>query len=185
MMFRFRQFFPAPAIWLTGISWLLMSSLAYATFVTGLSSVQVEKVLENYFPLNEYAAFARVSLHNPQVRLQKGEKSVVLIVPVIARVAGATEHRGHATIQVELTYKPHTGGLYFSRPRIQQFDMPSVDKKMSADLREIVDSMAQNSLPLVQVYRVKERDLNHSLAKSALKSSVIEDDRLRLVFGFN
>lgn len=184
-MFRFRQFFPALSAWMAAVFSLAISTLAYATFVTGLSNVQMQSVLENYFPVNEYAAFARVSLHNPQVRLQKGEKNVVLIVPVVARVAGETEHRGHATIQVGLTYKPLTGGLYFSQPRIQQFDMPSVDEKMLADLHEIVDSMAQNSLPLIQVYQVKERDLNHSLAKSALKSLVIEDGHLRLVFGFN
>lgn len=185
MMIRVLRLSPLFRGLLAGFLYLGLSPLASAAFVTGLSDVQIQKVLENYFPLNEYAAFARVSLHKPQVRLQKGEKNVALIVPVVANVVGGAVHRGHVTFRVDLAYKPPTGGLYFSQPQVQQFDIPSVDKKMLAELREIVDSMGQNSLPLVRIFAVKERELNHSLAKSALKSFAIEDGRLGLTFGFN
>ena len=168
-----------------GLLSLVMASTALASFATELTHEQIEQVLESYFTLNEYAAFARVSMHKPQVRLQKGEQNVVLIVPVVANVAGDGVQRGHAMISVSLAYKPPSGGLYFSQPRIEQFDMPGVDKKTLASLREIVHAMNLNSLPLVRIYAVKERDLNHSLGKSALKSSIIEDNRLKLLFGFD
>lgn len=157
---------------------------ARATLVTGLSDIQIQNVLENYFPLNEYAASARVSLHKPQVRLQKENENIVLIIPMVAKVTGGAAHNGHVTIEVKLAYKAPTGGLYFSQPHIQQFEMPGVDKKMLAELQGIVESMAENSLPVVRIYTVKEHELNHSLSKSTLKSSVIADGRLHLEFGF-
>lgn len=160
------------------------SASTHAALVTGLSDTQIQNVLENYFPISEYAASARVSLHNPQVRLQKEDSKIVLIIPITANVTGGTAYQGHATIQVDLAYKAPTGGLYFSKPFIQQFEMPGVDPKMLAELRGIVESMAVNSLPVVRIYTVKERELNHSLSKSTLKSSVIEDGRISLEFGF-
>lgn len=169
---------------LAGIFLFGFSSLSQAAYVTGLSDTQIQNVLENYFPLNEYAAFARVSLYKPKVQLQDGSKGVILIIPVVANVAGGEVRRGHVTVLVNLTYKPLTGGIFFTQPKIQQFEISGVDETMLADLRVIVKSMGENSLPVVRIYAVKERDLNHSLAKSTLKSSVIENGRLRLEFGF-
>lgn len=157
---------------------------SHATFVTGLSDIQIQNVLENYFPMSEYAAFARVSLHKPKVRLQKENKNIVLIIPVVANVSGGVVHRGHVTVEVQLAYKSPTGGLYFSHPTIQQFDVPAANKETLTKLREIVKSMGENSLPVVRIYTVNERELNHSLAKSALKTSTVEDGRLHLEFGF-
>jgi len=161
-----------------------ISASAHASLVTGLSDTQIQNVLENYFPISEYAASARVSLHKPQVRLQKENNDIVLIIPMTANVMGGTQHQGHATIQVKLAYKAPTGGLYFSQPSIQQFEIPGLDKNMLAELRGIVETMAANSLPVVRIYTVEEHELNHSLSKSTLKSSEIEDGRLRLEFGF-
>ena len=169
---------------IAGLFCLVGSPLAFASFATELAQEQIEQVLEAYFPINEYAAIARVTMNKPQVHLQKGEQSLILLVPISANVAGGGRQQGHASVEVKLAYKPPSGGLYFSEPKILQFDMPGVDKKTSASLREIVEAMNQNSLPLVRIYAVKERDLNHSLAKSVLKSFVIEDNRLKLLFGF-
>ena len=94
-------------------------------------------------------------------------------------------HRGSANIEVGLSYKAALGGLYLSQPRIQQFEISTVDQKMLSELRDIVQSIGRNMLPVIQIYRVNERELNHSLTKSALKSFVIEDGQLRLAFGFN
>ncbi len=176
--------FRACRIALLGVFLWAISSASQAAFVTGLSDTQIQNVLENYFPLSEYAASARVSLHQPKARLQKDNKKIVLIIPLVAKITGGTVLRGHATIQVELAYKALTGGVYFSKPYIQQFDVPRASNKMRGVLHDIVAAMVENSLPVVRIYTVKERELNHSLSKSTLKSTLIENGRLRLEFGF-
>jgi len=159
--------------------------LAHAAFVVDLPDTRMQSVLQNYFPMSEYAAFARVAMDVPQVRLSKMNKDIVLVIPIEAKVMGDGVHKGSVTMLLGLSYKAANGGLYLDQPRIKQLDVPGVSEKIAADLREIVDIMSKNSLPLVRIYTVKERDLNHSLAKSELKSFVIEDGHLRLEFGFD
>ncbi len=172
-------------IFFAGFALSGLSLSAHAAFVVDLPGARIQSVLQNYFPMSEYAAFARVSMEVPRVHLSRMNKDIVLVIPVKAKVMGNGVHRGRVTMLLDLSYKSANGGLYLDRPRIKQFEMLDVSKKVAADLREIVDIMSKNSLPLVRIYTVKERDLNHSLAKSELKSFVIEDDRLHLEFGFD
>jgi len=172
-------------IFFAGFVLLGLSPLAHATFVVDLPDKRIQSILQNYFPINEYAAFARVSMDVPEVRLSKMNKDIVLIIPVVATVMGGNVHKGSVTMLMGLSYKSASGGLFFGQLRVGQFKMPGVDERTTADLQDIVDAMAKNALSLVRIYTVKEQDLNHSLAKSALKSFVIEDTHLRLEFGFN
>jgi len=172
-------------IFFAGFALLGLSSLAHAAFVVDLPDTRIQSILQNYFPIDEYAAFARVSMDVPQVRLSKTNKDIVLIIPIVAKMMGEGTHKGRVTMLVGLSYKAAFGGLFLAQPRIAQFEIPGVSKKIAADLRDIVDIMGKNALPLVRIYTVKERDLNHSLAKSELKSFVIENGRLHLEFGFD
>ena len=171
---------------LSWISLILLgfTPVSHAAFETKLSEIHLQSVLQGYFPISEYAAFARVTLNEPAVKLEKGSKDISLIIPMDAKLAGNDIRQGHVTIFVSLSYKHTTGGVYLDNPRIQQLVIPGVSEKLKADLRGIVEAMATNSLPLVRIYKVKEKDLNHSLAKSALKAFDIDDAHLRLEFGF-
>lgn len=185
MMFKSLRKVRVHRLMICGLLFFGMSPLTHAAFVTNLSDTKIQDVLANYFPFSEYAAFARVSLQLPKVRLQIENQNVILVIPVTANVAGGAALHGQVTVQVNLAYKPPTGSLYFSNPNIQKIEIPGANEKILSELREIVDSMGQNSLPLVRIFTVKERQLNHSLERSRLKSSTIENGGLRLVFGFN
>jgi len=169
----------------TGFALSGLPLLAHAAFVVDLPDTRMQGVLQNYFPISEYAAFARVSMDVPQVRLSRANKDIVLVVPIVAKVMGGDVHKGRVTMLLGLSYKPAHGGLYLDQPRIKQFEISGVSEKIAADLREIVDIMSKNAFPLVRIYTVKERDLNHSLAKSELKSFTIRDGHLQLEFGFD
>ena len=172
-------------IFFVGFALLGSPSLAHAAFVVDLPDTRIQSVLQNYFPINEYAAFARVSMGVPQVRLSKANKDIVLVIPFMAKMMGEGIHKGRVTMLMGLSYKAASGGLFLGLPRIEQFEILGVSEKIAADLRDIVDVMGKNALPLVRIYAVKERDLNHSLAKSELKSFVVEEGRLHLEFGFD
>lgn len=166
-------------------SMLLVPAVAWSAFKTKLSDTHIQSALVKHFPLREYAAFAKVSLHEPQVILSRESKDLLLVIPVDANIPDQPVKQGHARVAVKVSYKPGNGGLYLSSPRVIKFDMPHVSKTMNKDLKNKVDEICQNSLPLVQIYKVMEKSLNHSLAKSVLKSFTIKDHYLGLVFGFD
>ena len=163
---------------------LSFASASQAAFVTNLTDIHVQAALQNYFPLREYASIARIVLQEPKVQLEKGSVDIVLMIPVEAKITGDVLHQGHITMLVNVNYQPASGDLFLDNPRLQQFEMPGLDAKLLADLREIIVAMGKTALPLVRIYKVKKEDLNHSLAKSALKEFKIEENQLRLEFGF-
>jgi hypothetical protein len=157
---------------------------ALSTFVAGLSETQIQAALQSHFPSNEYATFARVTLREPKVRLSQNARKLTLVIVVDANVAGDALRRGYMNIAVGLSYKPASGGVYLSNPRLQQFDMPGASPALVTELEAMVEKMAINILPLVRIYKLKEKDLNHSLAKSQLKSYTVEQGQVTLEFGF-
>ena len=163
---------------------LTLPGISQATFITTLSDIHVQSALQQHFPLREYTAFARVTLHEPQVQLSQGTKEIMIIVPVDVNISDQGLKQGHATVAVGISYKPISGGLYLSNPRLVEFELPSVEKAMSQKLQPILDTIFKNALPLVQIYKVNEHELNHSLAKSVLKSAVIGEGNIKLEFGF-
>lgn len=163
---------------------LSFAGVSQASFVTNLTDVQIQAILQNYFPLREYASIARIALLEPKVQLEKDHQDIVLMIPVEANITGDALRQGHVTLLVNVNYQSASGDLFLSNPRLQQFEMPGVDDKVLAELREIIIAMGKSSLPLVRIYTVNETDLNHSLAKSALKDFQVEENQIRLEFGF-
>lgn len=173
-----------PRTCLFALLFFFCSAPAWAAFVTSLSATHVQSVLQMHFPVREYTTAARVSLHDPQVLLVNGASSMTLMIPVEANIPGEELRHGHALVTVGLSYKAATGELFLHDPRLQQFEMPRIADDLKREMADTVTVMAEKALPLVRIYTVREQDLNHSLDKSALKSSGIENDKLRLEFGF-
>jgi hypothetical protein len=176
---------PNPRI-LLGI-WLAM--LAYplaatASFTTTLTAAQIQGALQSYFPAREYSLSARVSLHDPQVRLSNGAEALEVAIPVSADISGAGQKHGRAVLSVGLGYKAMSGELFLDKPQLRQFDMPQVSAALKQELATTVFIIAERTLPLVRIYTVHEKDLNHSLSKSALKSMLIKDGQVAVEFGF-
>lgn len=166
------------------ISVLVFPTSAWSAFKTKITSSQIQNAMVPHFPLREYAAFARITLNLPDVQLSKGIKEIVLMMPVDANIPDQSLQQGHAQIGVFIEYNPANGGLYFSDPRIIKFEMPSVSKDTYKNLQSTLDNIFKNSLPLVQIYKVDESDLNHSLDKSVLKYFSIGDGFMNVEFGF-
>lgn len=162
-----------------------LSNVSHAAFETQLTATQLQSVLQVYFPLQEYTAIARVALQEPKVSLRKGTKSIVLVIPVDVNITDSGIHHGRVWVELGLSYKPSSGSLYLSKPRVQKLEMPTVAKAMRAKLQAIIETVGENAFPVVRIYKVKEEYLNHSLAKSVLKNASIGDGRLDLEFGFD
>lgn len=157
---------------------------AWSAFKTRLTSSQIQSAMVVHFPLREYAAFARITIDLPDVQLSKGTKEIVLLMPVDANIPDHPLKQGHAQIGVFIEYNPANGGLYFSDPRIIKFEMPGVSREMFKDLNMTLDHIFKNALSLIQIYKVNETDLNHSLSKSVLKYFDIGDGDMNVEFGF-
>lgn len=168
-----------------GVSILLFPVTAWSSYKTSLSDTHIQSALVKHFPIREYAAFARVTLHEPAVILSRNSKELLLVIPVDANIPGEPQRQGHARVAVKISYKPGNGGLYLFNPQVIKLEMPNVSKMMNKKLKEEIATICLSSLPLIQIFKIKESALNHSLDKSVLKSYSIKDGFVGLVFGFD
>lgn len=164
---------------------LLLPAVAWPAFKTKLSDTHIQSALVKHFPIREYAAFARITLHEPQVILSRDSKDLLLIIPVDANIPDQSQKKGHARVAINVSYRPGNGGLYLINPRVIEFEMPQVSNKMNKDLKSKIATICLNSLPLIQIFKLEEKALKHSLSKSNLRSYSIKDGSMGLTFGFD
>jgi len=164
---------------------LFLPAIAWPAIKTKLSDTHIQSTLVKHFPIREYAASARITLHEPQVILSRDSKDLLLIIPVDANIPEQSQKKGHARVAVNVSYRPGNGGLYLTNPRVIEFEMPQVSNKMSKNLKSKIATICLNSLPLIQIFKLEGKALKHSLAKSNLKSYSIKDGSMGLTFGFD
>lgn len=164
---------------------MLPPAKAIAAFTFSVSDRQIETALLLYFPLSHYTAAARLHLTEPQVRLKNNAHSLQLTIPVIARLPGQGRHRGQLRIHIGLHYKASSGELFLARPKIQTFVMNDISAEHYNAFRASLTDVLAKTLPLVRIHQVKESDLNHTLAKSEMKSMTIEEGTVKIVIGFH
>jgi hypothetical protein len=157
---------------------------AWSAYYTTLTNSYIDSVLARYFPQREYTASARVTLYKPEVLLTKGASKITLMIPIDAKIPDQPLHQGHAKTAVTIIYNPANGGVYLSNPKILKFEMPDVSSSLNKSLNSEIDTIIKNALPLIRIYQLDEKDLNHSLVKSMLKSFSIGNDNIRVEFGF-
>ncbi len=138
-----------------------------------------------YFPLREYSAAVRLTLAEPTVILKRGADNLQLDIPLVASISGEGQRRGRLVVDIGLHYKASTGELFLGTPRIRDFKMQDISDEYRKVFHDRLADVLQTTLPLVRIYRLHEKDLNHSLSMSKLKSLHIEDGRVRVSIGFN
>lgn len=164
---------------------LLFPATAFATYSFSVTVGQIQNALRLFFPLREYAADARLSLSEPAVSLRAGADDLWMEVPVVVSISGQARLRGRATVDVGLYYRAASGDLFLGNPRLRSFEMDGLTADRREALRASLADVLTNTLTLVRIYRVREQDLNHSLAKSEIKAIKIENDVLRVSIGFD
>lgn len=163
----------------------LIPAAAFATFSFSVTVSRIQKSLVLHFPINEYAMTTRLKLYDPVVTLKPGATHLKLAISIKASIAGVGQKRGRALVDVGLHYKSSTGELFLGYPKLRNFEMEDVTDERRALIRDSLRDVLLKTLPMVRIYRVHEKDLNHTLAKSEITAMKIDKDILRVSIGFD
>ncbi len=150
-----------------------------------LTTAQLAASVQAIFPLREYSLGARLVLQAPEVHLDAEVQRIVLSLPVVASVPGEVRHHGRLVVSAGLAYKPPTGEAFFGQPRLRLLEMAGVTAAQRESFAASLLDVLTETLPLVRVWRVTERELNHSLEKSRLKAWRVQGEILQLEIGFD
>jgi hypothetical protein len=103
--------------------------------------------------------------------------SIDVSAPAGLKATGAAKIRG------SLSYDAATGEFFFKNPSVDEFEVNGLPEKYRPTVRKVAQLAAEKALSGRPIYALKDDDLKHKLAKSALRSVTVKEGKLLVVFG--
>lgn len=149
-------------------------------FTLEFEKAELDRYVQDYFPINQLTPFSKVSYSNPSIVLNEKTNRIGLEVTVRAELPGMMAIAGRGQIDGKLEYRQQTHQFYLHDPKIKNVHFANTSYELANSVQQIINSMSQQTLPMIFVYELKDNDLRQKMAKSVLKSTHIQQGKLYL-----
>lgn len=170
--------------WLLIIFLLLNSASELAfSYTIELSESEIQERVEAMMPLEKKKLFVTTILTNPIIDLMESNNALGLSTDVAIKVPGNIVGRGHVSFTGTLRYDNDSGAFYFDNLKVVSLDVKKLPPKTLPKIKKILESVAKKYLAKKPVFRFKDNNLKHKLAKSTLKSIAVDNENLVIELG--
>lgn len=139
---------------------------------------ELQQYVVDYFPLSQQTPFSRITYFNPSVVLDEQTNRIGLEVTVRAEMPGMMAITGRGRIDGDLEYRKETHQFYLHDPKISNVRFADSDYQLAGTVQQLVNSISQQSLPMILVYELKETDMREKMARSVLKNIIVRRGKL-------
>jgi hypothetical protein len=141
---------------------------------------KIQGLLEQKFPIDKDVLLAKLTLRSPKVYFQGNDLGMRLqyAASLLGKVVA-----GQVAFHGAPVYRPEEGAFYLSSLTIAEFSVDEHNLSNKEKLREKVSVMLDAVMPHVPLYRLKQEDFKHLLAKLLLKKIRVEGENLILTMG--
>jgi hypothetical protein len=153
------------------------------SYVLELSENEVQEKVEQKMPFEKKKYFITVAISNPQVSLKNGNDKIGILSNIAVKLPGGLTGNGKALIEGGIKYTPKDGEFYFTDPKVKQLKIENLPEKFETKVVKVVDIATKKVLEKTPVYKFKDDNLKHKLAKATLKSVNIKNGKLALELG--
>ena len=166
---------------LVGLLILSFSSLVCAlNYTLELTEAELQQRVSAAMPLSKKQFFTQLTLSDPNLDLIANSNQIRIFCKIQLKLNKKLQADGQITIRGQLNYRADEGAFYFKEPIIEALEMAQLPQKYQSRAVSIAQKGATYLLNTLPVYRLKQEQLSHALAKAALKSVVVEDEKLLL-----
>jgi len=157
----------------------LLSSAAAdaANLVLTLSRADLQRRVEQLFPIRREDALVSVILSDPRVMLHDGSERIGLRLRI-----GVTAARSSATGSVGvdgvLRFLSSSGEFYLDDASVEELSVDSVPPLYLDEIRQLADGLVRDLLEERPIYVLSQRRGSQDLLGSELKSVKVRDGRL-------
>lgn len=139
---------------------------------------ELQQYVVDYFPISQQTPFSRVTYSNPSVVLDAKTNRIGIEVTVRAEMPGMMAITGRGQIDGDLEYRKETHQFYLHDPRISNIRFANSDYQLADTVQQMVNSISQQSLPMILVYELKDSDLRRKMARGVLKDIAVKRGKL-------
>ncbi len=170
-MFRFTLF----------IILFLLSPISMAlSYTIELSEAQLQKKVMAMMPIEKNKLFFKIILSDPKIELLDGSNEIGVFTHIEIDSKIGIKGTGRAKITGSLSYNPESNEFFFKNTKIEKLEIDNVSEKNNQQIKAWVQTVASKVLEKHSVYRLKDDNLKHKLAKAVLQSISVKDKKLLL-----
>jgi hypothetical protein len=156
---------------------MAQSSVVYS-YTLEISESELQKKVSAMMPLTKKNMFVAVTLFDPKVDLIKESNKIGVFTNIEVVALGHLKGSGRANITGTLKYDAQKGEFYFKDPKIVSLEVDNVAEKYVPKIKKLTQQALTKSMSVYPVYKFNDEDIKHKLAKAALKSVIIEQEKL-------
>ena len=158
----------------------MVSALDYTQEIT---EQEIQEKVSAFMPVVKKKYFVTVKISDPKIDLIKETDEVGILANIDASAPGGIKGSGEVMIQGSLDYDPKKGEFYFKNPKIVSLKIDQVPADFIPDIQALAQTALSKALATYPVYKFKDDDLKHRLAKSVLKSLKVQNEKLVITLG--
>lgn len=151
-----------------------------SAYTLELSKAELERYAQAYFPVTQQTPFSKVRYSSPKIVLDEKSNRIGLEVTVHAEIPGMMAIAGRGQIEGKLEYRQQSHQFYLHNPKLKNIRFANTNYELANSIQQMVNSMSQQTLPMIFVYELKDHDLRQKMAKSVLKSATVKQGKLYL-----
>ena len=158
----------------------MVSALDYTHEIT---EQEIQEKLSALMPIVKKKYFVTITILNPKIDLIKKSDEIGILAEIEANVTGGIKGKGEVIIKGTLAYNANKGEFYFKNPKIVSLAIDKVPDNIIPKIQGVAQAALSKVMTVYPVYKFKDDNLTHTLAKSVLKSLKVENERLLLTLG--
>ncbi|VAW63570.1 hypothetical protein MNBD_GAMMA10-3300 [hydrothermal vent metagenome] len=158
---------------------MVSAQLAMAfSYTLEIAQEELQEKVSKMMPMEKKKYFVTVVLSNPKVDLSSAENKIAVFAHVGVIAPAGIKGNGKVKIMGSIIYDAEKGEFFFDNPEIVSLEVDDVPEKYIPKIKGIAQSIVSKILAARPVYKFKDDNLKHKLAKSTLKSVKVEKNTL-------
>ena len=144
---------------------------------------ELQEKVATEFPLKKRKSLVTVNFLNPRILLAQGSDRIGISLDMEVSAPGLKSVTGHMEADGGLEYRPDSGAFGFTEGRVLAFELADIPKAYSRTIEQVGGKLVKAYLSDLTLYRLKQDNFKHSLAKLVLKSVAVENGEVAVEIG--
>jgi len=153
------------------------------SYTVEISEQELQEKVAAMMPLERKVFFVTVTLTDSKVDLIKDNNEIGVQTVIAVTLPGGFKGNGLVEVTGSIAYDSDKGAFFFHNPTIVRLDIEQVPEKYVPKIKQIAQLIVSEAMSQYPVYKFKDDDVKHQLAKSTLKSVTIENEQLLVTLG--
>ena len=159
------------------ILFLSQTTMAF-TYTLEIPEAELQKKIVGMMPLEKKKFFFTITLSDPVVELIERDNKVGVFTHIKVVGPKGIQGMGRTKITGSLSYESEKAEFFFKNMVIENLEIDKIQDKYIPKIQGIVQLVARKMLAKRPVYRLKDNNVKHKLAKAVLESIKVKDKKL-------